>query len=296
MCLTLLAVLLLHGCGKQPDGEKPEGMYSNADLRIVSLSPNITEILFELDLGAQVVGVTRFCNFPKAAGEKDKIGGYYDVNYEAILSVHPDLVILLKHHVDAIAKLEALDINILVVDNSSIEAIYESITEIGAACGRKSEADGLLVRLRNEVNLLRKKTKSSVKKKVLIVVGHQNGLDNVDGLYVSGNDGFFDLLLQWAGAENVFSHSSIKFPLVTREAIIELNPDLVIELAADPSLTDADIHNIQEGWQSLSMVTAVQEKQIYILTEDYAVIPGPRFVQLLREFVKICHPEEQLLQ
>ena len=66
--------------------------------RIVSLSPNITEILFALGLGESVVGVTRFCLYPPEAQEKKKVGGFIDPNYEAIAALQPDLVLVNGSH------------------------------------------------------------------------------------------------------------------------------------------------------------------------------------------------------
>jgi len=102
--------------------------------RIVSLAPSITESLFALGVGDQVVGVTRYCNYPPEARAKEKVGGYQDLNYEAVLALKPDLVVLLPEHDKASQDLENLGLNLLSVDHRSIEGILDSFDVLTGAC------------------------------------------------------------------------------------------------------------------------------------------------------------------
>jgi ABC-type Fe3+-hydroxamate transport system substrate-binding protein len=117
--------------------------------RIISLAPSITEILFALDEEDRVVGVTRYCDYPPGALDKSRVGGYYDINYEALLSLEPDLVILLVEHTDAMKRLDELGIGTLPVDHSRVTGILDSITAIGERLGGNAAASA--VRLKGEL-------------------------------------------------------------------------------------------------------------------------------------------------
>ena len=108
--------------------------------RIISLAPSLTEILYALDLGDRVVGVTRYCDYPEGALAKTKVGGLMDPNYEAMVALKPDLVILMTSHRDAKRELAKMGIATLTVPHQTIADIHESIQTIGKACGASQKA------------------------------------------------------------------------------------------------------------------------------------------------------------
>ena len=108
--------------------------------RIISMSPSITETLYALDLGERVVGVTRFCTYPPETKEKMKVGGYIDLNYEAITVLQPDLVILLPEHEKVRNYLTELGIRFQVVHNRTVSEILATIITIGTICGAEKRA------------------------------------------------------------------------------------------------------------------------------------------------------------
>ena len=96
--------------------------------RIVSLAPSVTEVLFEAGLGARVVGVTSYCRYPADALRIAKVGGYLTPSYEALVALHPDLVVVLPEHEDVEPRITRLGLTALRVDHRSLSGIVDSIT------------------------------------------------------------------------------------------------------------------------------------------------------------------------
>ncbi|NQT40991.1 MAG: ABC transporter substrate-binding protein, partial [Planctomycetes bacterium] len=126
--------------------------------RIVSMAPSVTETLFALGLGDRVVGVTRYCKYPPEADEKDEVGGHFDPNFEAIVALRPDLVILLVEQEESRQALNSLGIATLVVRHKDIEGVLESISTIGRVCGAEETAGQLLADIAGRMEKIRRRS------------------------------------------------------------------------------------------------------------------------------------------
>ena len=263
--------------------------------RIVSLAPSITETLFALDLGNDVVGVTRYCKFPPETEKITKVGGYIDPNFEAILSLLPDTVIALVGQGDASLFLNDKVNNVITVNGGSVKSILESIQTIGAKCGRENEAKGLINALSSRMEEIRKSAleHTGKKKKIMITVGRSIGTGSISDLFISGEDGFYSQMIEMAGGENAYKGATIKFPALSREGILRLDPDIVIEMIPNPAQFDLDVNEVKKEWEKhLSSVTAVKRGSVYIFTEDYSVIPGPRFILMLEKLAQVIESNQ----
>ncbi len=298
VAVAFLAALLTTACsdtsGTKPDREKTDAPQSGdkKGQRIVSLAPSITEILFALNLGPQVVGDTKFCDYPPAAENKSKIGGYYDVNYEAIVALEPDVVILLEEHSKARRHLKKLDINTLQVNNQTVNGILDTITTIGKRCDRTQKAKELVTNLRRRMKNIREKTAGRRKPKALVCIGRNMGTQGLKDVYVAGRDGFYSRLVQLAGGKNAYSGTKVAFPKISQEGLLTLNPEVILDMAADlkesDNVTKADV--VRE-WQKLEEIKAVKNDRVHVLTADYVTVPGPRFIHLLEKMARALHPE-----
>jgi len=238
--IVLFSVIFVnYNHNELPTFEKNEG---NID-RIISLSPSTTEVLFALELGEKVVGVTNFCNYPEAARHKSRVGGYLDPNYEAIAALRPDLVIILPEQQKIKNFLSELKINCLTVDNKTIQDILTGIQKIGEVCQAENQASQLIGNLRD------------------------------------------------AGGINVLESSTVSYPLITAEGIINLDPDIIIDLIFGTSNHINDPQQIINDWSCVSEVKAVKNQRVYVINEGYSVIPGPRFILLLEKLARLIHPE-----
>jgi iron complex transport system substrate-binding protein len=268
-----------------------EGLTTGKYSRIVSLAPSITEVLFALGLGEKVVGVTRYCEYPAEALKKPKVGGYYDPNYEAIVDLKPDLVIVLPEHEEPGKYLHGLHIRTLAVSHASIADILDSIITIGRLCDVEPKAQEIVTNLKNRMARIRKKTEGQYRPRTIISVGRNMGRGGLNDLYVSGKDGFYNEMIMLAGGKNIYEGGTISFPVVSGEGLLRLNPEVIIEMIPDLGENRWDKGTILQEWKSVNEVDAVKNNRVYLFEQDYVVIPGPRFIFLLEKMARVLHPE-----
>jgi len=273
----LLSLVLLFGCGKPAPSVVPD----RPPERIISLAPNITETVYALGLGDKLVGVTTYCLFPEAARALPKVGGFGQFNYEAIVSARPDLVILHKEYEADKTRLDGLGIPYLETGTYFIADILETIRRIGEACGVQQQAEELATQLENRIVEL--ETTSTNRPRVLLTFGS----GEIETIQAFGPECIHNELLEIAGGQNVIE-GRLPFATLSREAVLRLNPDIIIELA--PEL-DADAEP-SSHWKKLATVNAVQHNRIHVLTGDYTCIPGPRFIRTLEDFAEIIRQND----
>ncbi len=258
--------------------------------RIISLSPNITEILFALGLGERVVGVTRFCSYPPEAKEIMKVGGYLDPNYEAILSLKPDVVILIPE-VEQVKKfLSELGIKYLSISNKTVHDILSSIEYLGKEFRVEQQSEKVLKIIRLKIKQIEEKTNDLTRPKVMIVIERSIGTSVIEDVYVASKNTFYDELIEIAGGMNAYQDEQIAYPILSAEGIIHLNPDFIIDLVPQLKQTGLSRSSLKKDWQSLAQIDAVINDRIIIMSQDYAVIPGPRFILFLEDLAKMIHP------
>ncbi len=256
--------------------------------RIISLAPSITEILFDLGLGEKVVGVTRYCDYPPEAKSKDKVGGYLDVNYEAVLALQPDLVIHIAQHEEARGRLEELGIKTLAVDHSRVDGIVNSILTIGKACGVPGLARKQVKELKARLSKVVSGYNFNFTPRVLVAVGRSLEPGASGEIYVSGRDGFYDDLIRLAGGKNAYGDETLKFPALSAEGVAHIDPDVIIEMIPDLG-PDEDMEALLARWNDIPGLRATRNGRVHILDGDHVVIPGPRFVKLLEEMAGLIH-------
>jgi iron complex transport system substrate-binding protein len=282
--LIATLALALCGCGRQatPAAGTP-ARHDGPPQRIVSLAPSITETLYALDLGPRVVGVTSFCDYPPDAATKPKVGALLDPNIEAVLALRPDLVVLLETHGAAVSALRALDVSCLTVPGDTMEDVLGSIQAIATACGCPERGAALSSTLRQRVAAVAGRPHPAPLPRVLVSVGRTMGSGHLQEVYVAGEDGFFSELIRLAGGRNACPEKTIRFPLVSPEGIQEMQPDVIIELAADLEKLGLTAADVRREWDVVREVPAVRHGQVHVFTEDYVTVPGPRFVLLLEQ-------------
>ncbi len=278
--IVLLATLLC-GCGKPAQPATPKKVPE----RIISLAPNITETIYALGLESKLVGATPYCTHPEAARTLPRVGGFGNFSYEAIVTLNPDLVILHKEYDAEKARLKSLGIPTLETGTYFIADILETIRSIGESCGAEKQAQELIAQLNHRINEISHVGQAfqPARPRVLLTFGSgETGPIQAFGPACIHNE-----LLEIAGGKNVVE-GKLPFATLSREAILRLNPDIIIVLA--PELENAA--DAPNPWSKLTSVNAVQNNRIHILTADYTCIPGPRFIQTLDDFSEIIRQND----
>ncbi|WP_373531692.1 ABC transporter substrate-binding protein [Vampirovibrio sp.] len=303
-CLLTLLVLCLigfSGCGKSA---LKSARSDTSCERVVSLSPSITEVLYALDLGPQIAGVTRYCKYPPAAVQKPKVGGYVDPDSEALLRLRPDLVALREEQTQLVGQLKGLGFRLLTVDHRNTAGILKSLDQVGLACHRVPQARALRQSLERDIEAVRRRLAATSKRpSVLVVIDRDVHAAKVHWAFVAGQDGFYDWLIHSAGGKNALPAGKKGFLQISPEGILRMNPDVIIETTASigpgfgtlsqvSQVSQAEKNKAAEAqWASLSEVSAVKNHRVYHFNQDYMVIPGPRFPKVLRQFAQAIHPE-----
>ncbi|MDY0168889.1 MAG: helical backbone metal receptor [Thermoguttaceae bacterium] len=267
----------------------PDPPSTEAPRRIVSMAPSVTEMLFALGLGDRVVGATRYCSYPPEVAELPRVGGHLDPNFEAIVRLRPDLVVLLSEQQDLAESLGKLGLRSATVNDDSVEQILDSIASLGERCHAKALAEELVRDLRTRMDAVRQRTADLPKPTVLVVVDRALDAGTIQDTYMAGRDDYFEHLIELAGGRNAYRGPAIPYPVVSVEGIIRISPEVIIDLAAGriPEHTAQAIAD----WQRFPQIDAVAQQRIYALSGDYAMIPGPRFVLLLEALAERIHPE-----
>jgi iron complex transport system substrate-binding protein len=251
--------------------------------RIISFAPSITETLFALSLGDKVVGVTEFCKYPPEVKTLPKVGGYSDPNYEIILRLRPDLVVLLKEHSSLMGYLKKNKIEYLCIDNQNVTAILSSFILIGQKCNREKQADSLVRLIENE--LVFGQNKRPWPKTLICVDRESGGNVKISRIYCAARNSFYNELLTAACMINVWPDSTITFPEVSSEGIIRMQPDIIVDFTVRSQQISE--RQMKSDWQSLTMVPAVKNNMVFCISHDYATIPGPRILTILHDLKKI---------
>ncbi len=286
---ALAAKWLVAGGGAPSQVGPVEG--SRSYRRIVSLAPSTTEMLFALDLGDRVVGVTRYCDYPQEALGRAKVGGYYDPNYEAIVDLKPDLVVMLAEHVKARKDLTGLGIETLSVSNKVISDIQNAILAIGTRCGTEDKARAIVSEIKGRLDHIEEKTRRLPRPRVMISVGRNMGSGSLKDVYIAGRGTFYDEMIALAGGENAYEGGTVKYAALSAEGILELDPDVIIDLVADLEREGLEKEAVLRDWRTVAGAGAVKAGRVHVLSQDYVVIPGPRFVLLVEDLARIVHPE-----
>lgn len=269
-----ILLLVLSGCGNPSEQRASNSLPA----RIISLAPNITETIFALGLEDNLVGATTYCTYPDAALAVSRIGGFGQVNYEAIVSLKPDLVILHQEYEEDKKRLKGLNIPYLETGSYFISDILDTIKVIGKRCGAEKESRALLQKISQAIDSF----ESHADEHPLVLITFSSSGDDVEQVHAFGTECLHNELLELAGGKNVVQ-GKLPYSTLSREALLRLNPDIIIELApGQPKAADP-----VKAWRQLDAINAVKHGQVYQLTGDYTCIPGPRFIQTLKDFSDI---------
>ena len=259
--------------------------------RIVSMAPSITETLYALGLGDRVVGVTRDCRYPPEVKDQVRIGGYFDPNFEAIVALKPDLVIMLEEQERSLPDFEKLKLEVLVVSHQTIEGVIESFRTIGRVCGKGPEGRRMAYDYEGRLGRIYEKTRRLPRPRVLMSLDRTRGQGHLTDVYVVGDDDYFDRIIELAGGENACRQQGIRYPIISPEGILWLGPEVIIDLVYPSLLEKIDRKTIVDDWNELGQIEAVKNHRVVVFDQDYACVPGPRMIQLVEDLARVLHPE-----
>jgi iron complex transport system substrate-binding protein len=254
-----------------------------APARVVSLAPSITEMLFAIGAGGQVVGVTQFCDYPPEAVTRTKVGAGFP-NIESLVALKPDLVVTSKDFIrpDTLAKLDQLKIPAVVfVDAATVEDVYAHIQTLGRMLDRRPAADALVGAMRQRVAAVKAKTEALPRPRVLYVL-------NSDPFVTVGAGSFIHQLIGLAGGVNVAQASPIAYPRLNLEEVLKQDPEIIVFPAG---ASEGVPEEQRQRWRQWTTVTAVKRDRFAQVPSVLLDRPGPRVVEGLEALARQLHPE-----
>jgi iron complex transport system substrate-binding protein len=256
--------------------------------RIVSVIPAVTEMLFAIGAGPQVVGVGSFDEYPPEVRTLPRVGALLDPDLERILALRPDLVVVYESQTDFRRQLERASVPTFVYKHAGLADITQTITALGSRVGRDTEAASTVRMIESKLKDIRTRVQGRPRPSALVVFG-RDALA-LRGIYASGGVGFLSDMLEAAGGANVFADVAKQSVQATTELILARRPEVIIELRPQ-SMTPQDLKNEMAAWQVLSGVPAVRTGRVVILADQRTVVPGPRVAEGTELLARALHPE-----
>ncbi len=273
--LAIFAVaVLLAGCGGQTksgagdititDDLGQRISVTNPPRKIVSLTPNTTEIICYLGLRDKLIGRSNYCNYPPEVKEVTSVGDPLTLSVEKILEMQPDLVVANRMiPVEIIDKMKSLGLNVAAFDPLSVDGVIDTIDRIAMICNVPSKSD----ELKKELDFYKKE---STGKTVYIEIWN-------DPPTTYGKNTFGSDMVKWVGATNIGDSMEGSYPVTTNEALLALNPDIVLIPTFNSKAVDD--FKIRPGFDAMK---AVKDGRVYAVNEDVMSRPGPRVIDAIK--------------
>ena len=292
--MLIIAVIALGGCswfgGNEPAVAQPITLIDDFDreieliepaMKVISLVPASTEIMFALGVGDRVIGASDYCDYPPEAKDILRVGGFDVPNLELIVSLEPDLVLAASLHQETVEALEVLGIPVLALDPRSIEDIYANIELVAIAVGLEQAGADLIGDMKDQLNQITQALE---------------GLDESDrpvvyyevwypGPMTAGSDTFIHEMITLAGGKNL-AWDTTGWPTLQEEELLERNPGVIIHGHAG---TDSSVFAQREGWDALA---AIVDDNIHFINPDIINRTGPRVAEAVEVMARIFHPEK----
>jgi iron complex transport system substrate-binding protein len=258
--------------------------------RIISLIPSVTEMLFAIGAGPSVVGVSSFDHFPPEAERRAKVGGLVDPDFERILSLRPDLVVVYGTQSELIDRLRRAGLPMFNYQHAGLADITQTIRQIGDRVGRGDAARTLAGDIERRIASVRAVTRTLPRPKTLLVFEREPG--TLRGIYGSGGVGFLHDMLEAAGGTNLMADVPRQSVQITTELAMSRAPDVIIEIHSGAEWTPARAARERDVWRALPSIPAVRTGRVYVLADERLSIPGPRVADAVQTLARILHPAE----
>jgi iron complex transport system substrate-binding protein len=256
--------------------------------RIVSLSPNVTEMLYGIGAFSEIVGITDYCTYPPEVAKLPSVGGWHNPDLEKMLALRPDLVVVDDAQAPFIQdKVRDLGFPLLIVPNHSVADVYQAMAELGRATGHDAGAQKLIAATRDGLARIAARTAALPKPRVVLIVNRTPG--TLRDLYTATDGGYLGELLVIAGGRNALSAAPAGYGKLSKEDLLAANPDVILDFIHG---TDSRFSGkALEAWSEMPELKAVRTHRVYGLDQDFLPHNSQRIVDTAALFARLIHPE-----
>lgn len=256
--------------------------------RIISLSPNVTDILEGVDAFDRVVAVSDYCSYPPSVASLPRVGGWQNTSLEEVASLGPDLVVMAEVQAPFVdSHLQALGIETLVVPSQSLQDVFTAIEAVGRGVGRQQQARLLQGEVRAVLDKVAGRTRALPRPSVLCVVDRVPG--TLRGLYAATQGSYLSRLIEIAGGRPITPPATFNYGRIGKEAVVTLNPDVVIDMVqgAQGAFAEDPIGI----WSGLKEIRAVRRGRVHPVREMFVLHASQFVAQTAELFSRLIHPE-----
>ncbi len=267
-----------------PTGQGRQDFSAAPPRRLVSLAPSITEILYFLEAGDRLVGVTSYCNFPAEVKDKPRVGTYWEFNLEAILALKPDLVLAMAHQGDGPGALQVLrhwKIPYYLGRADTLPELFRLIEDIARLTGQEEVARRKLPPLEARTRQVQQRVQGLPRPRVLLEID-QEPLITVGRSSIQGD------LIQRAGGANIAGKVDQRYPVYNLEEVLKSRPDVILFTGMADA---ASLPRRMNFWRQWTMLPAVKAGRLHWVEPDLVDRPGPRLVDGLELLANYFHPQ-----
>ena len=300
--LILLAALVavtftsLRAAERQVTGDTPApagqvtGNNNNAPVRrIISLVPALTEMLFAIGAGPQVIAVSSYDEFPPAVEALPRVGSLLDPDVERILSLRPDLVLTYGSQSELETQLARAGVRAFSYRHGGVAGVLQVLRDLGAATNHAPAAEREAREIQELLDAVQARVRSHPRPRTLLVFSRQP--QSLQQMYVSGGVGFLDDILHIAGGANVFGDVQRESVQPSHEILLARAPEAIVEIHATGMMAAANLERERSLWETLASIPAVRSGRVHFLEGSYLVVPGPRMGLAAEALARVLHPD-----
>ena len=262
--------------------------FSSAPMRVISLAPSNTEMLFALGVGNRIVGVTEYCNYPPEANNINRVAGFNTVNLEKVAQVRPELILAIRgNDMESLRSLRQLGIPVFSFDIQNLDQVSSALRRLGVLFGVEYRANSLADSLESRVRLVRQQMKN-IPDKPKVMWGFWG-----DPIYTAGAGTMIDDVIKTAGGKNMGRLAKGAWPQISLETVVQWAPDVIITTHVPGGVDhlSSEVNRLREteGWR---LIPAVRSGRIHYVEADWLLRPGPRLVDALQSVAHLLHEKD----
>jgi len=279
---------LTGACVQEPAPPSQARPASAPPQRIVSIVPAVTEMLFAIGAGPNVIAVSSFDTSPAEVKALPRVGGLLDPDVERVIRLRPDLVVVYGSTPEVRQKFERAGIATFPYVMGGLDNLTATMRRLGRAVGRAPEAESAAAGLEARFEAIRARVAGRKRPRTLLVFGREPGA--LRAIDASGGVGFLADIVTLAGGDNVLGGEKREAVRIDTETILAAAPEIVIDLHYGRTLSPEQIDRERAAWRTLPALPAVRDGRVALLVGDEFVVPGPRLADAAEAIADVLHP------
>lgn len=288
--IYIFSIFILLACAQEKNVDKSVStitddlgnkfVFDKKPERIITLAPNLTEMVYSLGLQKHLMGNTLYCNYPEEAKKIEKVGDMLTYDFEKIITLKPDLLFISVegNTKETYDKFRELGLKIFVSNPRNYQGIKKTYSDFGKIFGVEKKAEDQIAKWDSVINFVASSSKSDTKKSAALMV-------EVSPIMIAGESTFFNEFFEICEIKNIASGIKMNYPVFSREELLKQNPDYIFYPAALDDKLERVV-NIYPEWKRLK---SINDKNFFLVDRDLYSRPGPRFAEAVQDMFNRLH-------